>query len=100
MSEELGFHGNQLVQFQAIFTVGNTVGLIPFGYIFPKVRMHWLVPSLDLGWGLFTLLQYRANSFGEIAAYRLMVALFEVCLATSNFLAKSDYVGLTDLDAA
>lgn len=81
MSEELGFSGNQLVQFQTIFTVGNTVGLIPFAYIFPNVPMHFLVPSLDLGWGLFTLLQFRAQSFGEIVAYRFMVALFEVRLA-------------------
>ncbi len=88
------------LQFQIIFTVGNTVGLIPFGYLFPKVPMHWLVPTLDLGWGIFTLLQYRANSFGEIAAYRLLVALFEVCLATSNFFSKSDYVRLVGIDAA
>lgn len=96
MSEELGFYGNELVQFQTIFTVGNTVGLIPFGYIFPKVPMHWLVPTLDLGWGIFTLLQYRANSFGEIAAYRLLVALFEVCLAHFWFSRNSNYEQLID----
>ncbi len=40
--------------------------------------MHYLVPTLDLGWGIFTLLQYRATSYGEIMAYRFMVSLFEV----------------------
>lgn len=78
MSEELGFHGNELVQFQTVFVVGNVVGLLPFIYLFPRVPMHYLVPTLDLFWGLFTLLQYRAQSFGEIAAYRFMVSLFEV----------------------
>lgn len=77
MSEDLGFHGNQLVKFQMIFVVGNVLGLLPFAYLFPKVPMHWLVPSLDLGWGIFTLLQYRAHSFSELMAYRFMVSIFE-----------------------
>lgn len=78
MSDELGFHGNQLVQFQTIFVVGNVLGLLPFIYLFPRVPMHLLVPALDLGWGVFTLLQYRAQSYGEIMAYRFLVSIFEV----------------------
>lgn len=77
MSEDLNFHGNQLVQFQTIFFVGNVVGLLPFVYLFPRVPMHILVPTLDLCWGIFTLLQYRAQSYGEIMAYRFMVSVFE-----------------------
>ncbi|KAF5618593.1 transporter SEO1 [Fusarium sp. NRRL 52700] len=77
MAEDLGFHGNELVQFQTIFVVGNVVGLLPFIYLFPHVPMHILVPSLDLGWGIFTLLQYRATSYAEIMAYRFMVSIFE-----------------------
>jgi hypothetical protein len=83
MSDDLHFHGNQLVEFQMIFVVGNVLGLLPFAYLFPKVPMHWLVPSLDLGWGIFTLLQYRAQSFAEIMAYRFMVSIFEVFLQPS-----------------
>ncbi|KAH8590573.1 major facilitator superfamily domain-containing protein [Bisporella sp. PMI_857] len=77
MSEELGFHGNELVQFQTIFVVGNVVGLLPFIYLFPRVPMYILVPTLDLGWGIFTLLQYRAQSYSEIMAYRFLVSIFE-----------------------
>ncbi|KAH8882213.1 MFS general substrate transporter [Thozetella sp. PMI_491] len=77
MSDELGFHGNELVQFQTIFVVGNVIGLLPFIYLFPRVPMHYLVPTLDLGWGIFTLLQYRAQSYAEIMAYRFMVSIFE-----------------------
>jgi hypothetical protein len=78
MATELGFYGNQLVHFQTIFTVGSVVGLLPFMYIFPRVPMHYLVPTLDLLWGIFTLLQYRATSYAEIMAYRFLVALFAV----------------------
>ncbi|KAF4774217.1 hypothetical protein HER10_EVM0010249 [Colletotrichum scovillei] len=62
MADELGFHGNELVQFQTIFVVGNVVGLLPFIYLFPRVPMHVL---------------YRAQSYAEIMAYRFMVAIFE-----------------------
>jgi hypothetical protein len=79
MADELGFHGNELVHFQTIFTVGNVVALLPFTYLFPRVPMHYLVPALDLMWGIFTLLQYRATSYSEIMAYRFMVSIFEVC---------------------
>lgn len=82
MSEDLNFHGNQLVQFQTIFIVGNVLGLLPFAYLFPKVPMHWLVPSLDFCWGIFNLVQYRATSYSEIMAYRFMVSIFEVNLLT------------------
>ncbi|KUI56672.1 putative transporter SEO1 [Cytospora mali] len=77
MSDDLNFDGNQLVQFQTIFVVGNVVGLLPFIYLFPRVPMYLLVPTLDLGWGIFTLLQYRAQSYSEIMAYRFFVSIFE-----------------------
>lgn len=78
LSTDLNFHGNELVHFQTIFTLGNVLGLLPFAYLFPKVPMYWLVPCLDLGWGIFNLLQYRAHTYAEIMAYRFMVSIFEV----------------------
>jgi hypothetical protein len=39
--------------------------------------MFYLIPFLDIAWGIFTLLQYRVNSFAELAAYRFLVGLFE-----------------------
>lgn len=39
--------------------------------------MYSLIPALDVFWGIFTLLQYRANSFAELAAYRFFVGWFE-----------------------
>jgi hypothetical protein len=39
--------------------------------------MYYLIPFLDISWGIFTLLQYRVNSFAELAAYRFLVGWFE-----------------------
>lgn len=77
MKEELGFKGNELVELQTMYTVGAVVGMVPFMFLFTYIPMYWTIPAMDILWGLFTLLQYRAHSFGELAAYRFMVGFFE-----------------------
>lgn len=77
MKEDLGFFGNQLVQIQTFYTVGAVVGMIPFIYFFTSLPMHWSITSMDIMRALFTLCQCRANSFGELAAYRFLIGFFE-----------------------
>ncbi|KAK5657514.1 hypothetical protein OQA88_3086 [Cercophora sp. LCS_1] len=77
LKEELGFYGNELVQLQTMYIVGAVTGQIPFMFLFTYLPMHWVIPGLDIAWGVFTLLQYRVNSFAELAAYRFLVGWFE-----------------------
>ncbi|KAK1760310.1 luciferase-like domain-containing protein [Echria macrotheca] len=77
MKEELGFMGNELVQLQTMYIIGAVVGQIPFMFLFTYVPMHWVIPFLDVAWGVFTLLQYRVTGFAELAAYRFLVGWFE-----------------------
>jgi MFS family permease len=77
MKEDLGFMGDELVQIQAMYTVGAVVGQIPFTFLFPKYKMNYIIPGLEVGWGIFTLLQFRTQSYAEIMAYRFFVGLFE-----------------------
>ncbi|EPE02173.1 vitamin h transporter [Ophiostoma piceae UAMH 11346] len=77
LKEDLGFYGNELVELQTMYIVGAVVGQLPFLFLFTYIPMHWLLPGMDIGWGIFTLVQYRANSFAELAAYRFLVGLFE-----------------------
>ena len=74
----MGFHGNQLVDLQTISQVAQVFGQIPFAYFFPRLPMNWLIPGIELLYGVFTLLQYRAKSFSELMAYRFFVGFFEV----------------------
>jgi predicted MFS family arabinose efflux permease len=78
LKEDLGLHGNELVQLQTIYTIGAVVGQLPFAYLFTKLPMHWIIPFMDIAWGIFTLVQYRATSYAEMAAYRFLVGWFEV----------------------
>ncbi|KZF18926.1 MFS general substrate transporter [Xylona heveae TC161] len=77
LKEELGFAGNQLVHLQTIYVVGAVIGQLPFGFIFPYVPMSWLLPALDIGWGVFNLAQFKARGYSDLMAFRFMIGFFE-----------------------
>ncbi|KAF2023487.1 MFS general substrate transporter [Setomelanomma holmii] len=77
LKEDLGFKGNELVRLQTMYTLGAVLGQLPFMYLFTRIPMFYLIPVLDVAWGVFTLLQYRVHSFAELAAYRFLVGWFE-----------------------
>ena len=78
LKEELGFEGNELVQLQTVFTVATVVAQLPAPFLFTRVPLHILMPTMEILWGVFNLVQYRANSFSHLVAFRLMVGIFEV----------------------
>ena len=77
LASDLDFHSNQLVDFQTMGNVGSVLGQLPFAYLFPLFPMNWQVPGMELGWAVFTLLQYRANTYSAFMAYRFLVGFFE-----------------------
>jgi MFS family permease len=60
-----------------MYNLGAVIGQLPFALLFRKLPMNYLISSLDLLWGVFTLLQYRAEGYSELTAYRFLVGLFE-----------------------
>ncbi|TVY22122.1 putative transporter, partial [Lachnellula hyalina] len=77
LKEDLGFNANQLVNLNAMYIAGAVIGQLPFTFVFPMFPMNYTIPALEAGWGIFTLLQYRAQGYGELMAYRFMVGIFE-----------------------
>lgn len=51
LSDDLNFHGNELIHLQTIYSLGAVLGQLSFALLFPKVRMNYLVPALDILWG-------------------------------------------------
>jgi hypothetical protein len=64
-----------------MYITGAVIGQLPFTFLFPMFPMNYTIPALEIGWGIFTLLQYRTESFEELMAYRFFVGLFEVSFA-------------------
>ncbi|OCK76330.1 MFS general substrate transporter [Lepidopterella palustris CBS 459.81] len=77
LKEDLNFESNQLVRLQTMYILGAVLGQIPLLFLFNFIPMFCVIPAMDIAWGIFTLLQYRAHSFAELAAYRFFVGLFE-----------------------
>lgn len=78
LKEDLGFYGNELVQLQTLFILGTVLGQLPFLFLMTYIPIQWLIPVIDIIWGIFTLLQFRVTGYAELAAYRFLVGWFEV----------------------
>lgn len=87
MKESLGLQGNDLVNTQAVYTVGSVVFQIPFMYLIHKYPTNYMLPLMDLGWGIFTLAIYKAQNRSQLQAFRFFVGVFESAFyPTINYL--------------
>ncbi|KFY51355.1 hypothetical protein V496_08855 [Pseudogymnoascus sp. VKM F-4515 (FW-2607)] len=77
LKEDLGFKSNELVNLNAMYIAGAVIGQLPFTFIFPMFPMNYTIPALEAGWGIFTLLQFRAQGYAELMTYRFFVGIFE-----------------------
>lgn len=60
---------NELVHFQVLFAVGAVVRQLPMMILFLRVPMHRIIQIMGVLLGAFTLLRFRVQSYGEMAAY-------------------------------
>ena len=87
MKEDLGMQGNDLVNTQSIYTVGAVVFQLPFMYLIHKYPANYMLPIMDIGWGLFTLAIFRAQNTSQLQAFRFFVGVFESAFyPTINYL--------------
>lgn len=92
MKTELNMKGNDLVNTQIVYTVGSIVCQIPFMYLIHRFPTHLILPAMDIGWAMFTLAIFRANSVAELQVYRFFVGVFESAFYPSiNFVFGSWY---------
>ncbi|OCF72393.1 pantothenate transporter [Kwoniella mangroviensis CBS 8886] len=77
MKEDLNMYGNQLVTSTSIWTVGYVIGQIPANLLLTRIEPRWVIPTLELGWGIATLGSYAVKSYKSLYALRFLVGLFE-----------------------
>ncbi|KAJ5884769.1 hypothetical protein N7495_009279 [Penicillium taxi] len=77
MEEDLGMYGNQLVTSTSIYTVGYVIGQIPSNLLLTRVSPRWVIPALEVGWGIATICTSSIKSYHSLYAVRFFVGLFE-----------------------
>ncbi|KAG7818398.1 hypothetical protein KL928_003399 [Ogataea angusta] len=77
MKEDLGMKGNDLINTQLIFNIGNILLELPWLYLLPRVPINYSLFICELGWAAFTLGTYRVNNVGSLQAVRFFVGAFE-----------------------
>ncbi|KAJ5383467.1 hypothetical protein N7517_001378 [Penicillium concentricum] len=77
MEEDLEMFGNQLVTSTSIWTVGYVIGQIPSNLLLTRVSPRWVIPTLEVGWGLATICTSSVKSYQALYALRFLVGFFE-----------------------
>ncbi|KAH6874393.1 major facilitator superfamily domain-containing protein [Thelonectria olida] len=77
MQEDLDMYGNQLVTSTSIWTVGYVIGQIPSNLLLTRISPRWVIPSLEVGWGIATICTSAVQSYRGLYALRFFVGFFE-----------------------
>ncbi|KAJ5369187.1 major facilitator superfamily domain-containing protein, partial [Penicillium cataractarum] len=77
MEEDLEMYGNQLVTSTSVFTVGYVIGQIPCNLLLTRVSPRWVIPSLEVGWGIAVICMSSVKSYQALYALRFLVGIFE-----------------------
>lgn len=77
LKESIGMKGNDLVNTQVLFNVGNIVFQIPFMYVLYGLPLNYVLPLLDLLWSALTIATYKVNTLGQLKALRFFIGAFE-----------------------
>jgi ACS family pantothenate transporter-like MFS transporter len=89
MEEDLDMVGNQLVTSVSIYTVGYVIGQIPSNLLLTRVSPRWVIPALEVGWGISTFGTASVKSYKALYAWRFLVGLFELVAPLSSQLVST-----------
>lgn len=82
MKEDLHLHGNQINYITAVFWASYCTSMIPACYLLTRTRINIALPTLEVGWGLFTFGCAWAQNLNTIYAMRFFVGICESCSFT------------------
>ncbi|KAK0190025.1 major facilitator superfamily domain-containing protein [Armillaria mellea] len=77
MREDLSMYGNQLVHISSCWAAGYVIGQIPSNLLLTRVSPRYVIPVLELAWGLATLGTFAVKNVNQLFAIRFLVGLFE-----------------------
>ncbi|KAJ6454570.1 major facilitator superfamily domain-containing protein [Mycena vulgaris] len=75
--EDLNMNGNELVYATSYWTAGYVIGQVPSNLLLTRISPQFVIPALELAWGLATLGTYSVKNVKSLYALRFLVGLFE-----------------------
>ncbi|KAI1866164.1 uncharacterized protein JN550_007853 [Neoarthrinium moseri] len=95
LKEDLGLYGNELNYFNVCYYTAYVVFQIPFLLLMSRPKLaRWLLPSLEVVWGVVTFAQSRATNVTQLYVARFFVGALEApVFAGTHFILGSWYSG-------
>lgn len=83
LKKGIDMKGNDLVQTQVMFNIGNIIFQIPFMYVLVHLPLNYVLPILDLFWSALTMLTSTVHNVEGLKAIRFFIGACE----SGNYLA-------------
>ncbi|KAH8771609.1 putative pantothenate transporter [Diaporthe sp. PMI_573] len=95
LKEDFSLNGNELNYFNVCYTTAYVVFQVPGMLLLSRPKLaRWLLPTLEVLWGLVTFAQSRATTVHQLYALRFLVGMFEApVFAGTHFILGSWYSG-------
>ncbi|KAJ5206984.1 hypothetical protein N7472_003432 [Penicillium cf. griseofulvum] len=95
LKEDFGLYGNELNYFNVCYYTSYVVFQIPGLLLMSRPKLaRWLLPTLEVLWGICTFAQSRITNVHQIYALRVLVGMLEApVFAGTHFVLGSWYTG-------
>ena len=77
LKEDIGMKGNDFVNTQVMFSVGNIIFQIPFIYVLYACPLNYVLPSLDIVWSILTICLSRVTNVKQLKVLRFFIGAAE-----------------------
>ncbi|KAL4866783.1 hypothetical protein BDV12DRAFT_198878 [Aspergillus spectabilis] len=95
LKEDFGLYGNELNYFNICYYTAYVVFQVPGLLLMSRPKLaRWLLPGLEILWGICTFAQSRVTNVHQLYALRFLVGMFEApVFAGTHFILGSWYSG-------
>ncbi|KAF2140988.1 uncharacterized protein K452DRAFT_299053 [Aplosporella prunicola CBS 121167] len=95
LKEELNLHGNELNYFNVMYYTAYVISQIPMLLLISRPKLaRWMLPTLEIVWGVLTFAQSRVTNVHQLYALRFLVGMAEApVFAGTHFVLGSWYKG-------
>ncbi|KAL6454202.1 SEO1 Probable transporter SEO1 [Candida maltosa Xu316] len=77
LKEDINMQGNDLVDTQIMFSIGNIVFQIPFMYILYAWPLSYVLPGLEIGWAILTCCAALVKNTQQLQVVRFLIGSLE-----------------------